>query len=686
MRKKLLSMFGTMVVAPFAMLLVASSASGQITAYYSAVQTGNEAWPGNLGLDFNVNTPIVVSSLGAFDSGGAGFVSETSGKSVQVGIFNRSTMLQVGGTLTFTSASPGTLEGGYRFKTLATPIALAAGQYSIVAVGFTGSSLDGDAGVPSPPIVVPTEHSGGAISFVNTGRYDYSASLDFPTNIAPPPVDTNRYLAGTFQFVTRADTFEYETDLNPATLSPPLPGLMFPAAVVAGVFKPESGHTDLAVANTNRGNVTIFFGNGSGTFPTATTVTVGSTPRSLAVGNFINSGPYAKYEDLVVANSGDGTVTFIENKGSGSFATSTITAGTTPQQIAVADFDGDGNLDFAIVNDNAAISVFLGNGDGTFQSPIIDADPSIVPTSLAVADMNGDGIPDLVVTSPVLGAVSVLFGERPSPGMFSFAPAQDLGLILPEPMFVATGNFSGGSNPGLAIADFSGNVYVWVGACTPPAALPPAVSCSGVSTPYPVGMVPSWISVGDINGDGKLDLMVANSYSSDVSVLIGNGTGGFNMNNIVTYGTSQIASMWVPSSIALATFKESKATLDAAITDWDGVVHILLDVEETIAVTSGNVQHASSASATYPMPMVATVSPAVSGIPVTFTALTSSTGASVNFSGGGNTVTVLTNASGKAISPSFMGNGHLGTVTITATVGFAVPTDTTGNTTFTEIN
>src|SRR5947199_6669166 len=88
------------------LLLSASISQAQVIAYDAPSQPGNQAWPGNLGLDFDVNAghSIIVTSLGAFDNLGNGF----TGGTVNVAIFNRVTGLQVGPSQTFTGTSTGT--------------------------------------------------------------------------------------------------------------------------------------------------------------------------------------------------------------------------------------------------------------------------------------------------------------------------------------------------------------------------------------------------------------------------------------------------------------------------------------------------------------------------------------------------------------------------------------------------
>jgi uncharacterized repeat protein (TIGR01451 family) len=180
-------------------LLLLSALHAQTIAYDVTRQPGNQNWPGNLGLDFDVTSPIIILQLGAFDNNGDGF----SG-SVQVAIFNRDTLSQVTPSVTFTGTS-GTLVNGNRFLTLSPAVTLPVGHYSVVAVGFNNTDLNGNASNAgnSDTFIGSTENTGdGTILFVGTARYDANTTLAFPGIVDSGP--ENRYLAATFQFTHAA--------------------------------------------------------------------------------------------------------------------------------------------------------------------------------------------------------------------------------------------------------------------------------------------------------------------------------------------------------------------------------------------------------------------------------------------------------------------------------------------------
>jgi hypothetical protein len=160
-------------------------------AYDVPTGTGNQTWTGNLGMDFDVNQPIVVEALGIYDSGQDGISGILNAT-----IFNRVNQQTVTSTLSFTGTQ-GTLINGSRFQNLTTPVTLAPGSYSIVSWGY--SSNDPNANTHGGPGTSTLNTGGGLISFVGSARYDYVGGGVYPTFVDGGPV--NRYYAGTFDFV-----------------------------------------------------------------------------------------------------------------------------------------------------------------------------------------------------------------------------------------------------------------------------------------------------------------------------------------------------------------------------------------------------------------------------------------------------------------------------------------------------
>ena len=212
---------------------------------------------------------------------------------------------------------------------------------------------------------------------------------------------------------------------------------------------------------------------------------------------------------------------------------------------AVADFNGDGKPDLAVtLPDNDSVTVLLGNGDGTFTGHT----PITVPYvfAIATADLNGDGIPDLVTANPGSSNLTVLLGK----GDGTFSPGSTVGTAG-QPTWVTVGDFNGDGIPDLAATIFGGGTnapgYVEIllgkgdGTFTPVASEPA------------VGYSPSDIIAGDLNGDGILDLAVANltsdtNHPATVTVLLGKGDGTF------TPTTQTLLTGNLPYSVAIGDF------------------------------------------------------------------------------------------------------------------------------------
>jgi hypothetical protein len=349
------------------------------------------------------------------------------------------------------------------------------------------------------------------------------------------------------------------------------------------------GKADLAVANSDGNNVTVLLGKGDSSLQPAPTYSAGIIPMGLAVGDFNGDG----IPDLAVANFGgpppppvsQGTVSILLGNGDGTFrAAVDYQTGRNASGVAVGDFNGDGFLDLAVTDsaDND-VSVLLGNGDGTFR-PAVTYRTGDFPAWLVVADFNGDGIPDLAVanagssgSNPTPGMVSILLGK--GDGSFLAAVNYTVGT---EPWSLAVGDFNGDGIPDLVVAISeglpslpnvvpSGSVAVLLGN---------GDGTFQAAAKYAADLNPTSVGVGDFNGDGILDLAVANFLSNDVSVLLGNGDGTFQA--AVNYPIG--APLWPQLSVLVRDFN-GDGILDLAVVSDSGVRVLLGNGDGTFRTT-----------------------------------------------------------------------------------------------------
>jgi hypothetical protein len=212
------------------------------------------------------------------------------------------------------------------------------------------------------------------------------------------------------------------------------------------------GKPDLALI-VEGGNLSVMLGDGKGKFAKPTqTFTVGTEAGSIAVGDFNKDGNL----DVVVANFGEpgfgpSSISLLLGNGDGTFQPQThlpLPPNAGPWEVVVADLNGDGNLDIVSSNNNESyLSIYLGNGDGTFQQPT-KAPCGFAPENLVILDFNGDGIPDIAFMDFGEEDAGVLAGN----GDGTFAPAVWFGANS-FPIQIAGGTLTQGGKPGLVLVN-----------------------------------------------------------------------------------------------------------------------------------------------------------------------------------------------------------------------------------------
>jgi len=286
------------------------------------------------------------------------------------------------------------------------------------------------------------------------------------------------------------------------------------------------GIPDLAVVNTNSMTVTILLGNGDGTFKTVAGLTLTTYPVAIIAGDFDMDGKF----DLAVSSAGPsynspGTLTIFHGNGDGTF-TAGYKATGLGSVFAAADFNSDGKLDLLVNQGSASSVILLGNGDGTFAQPLATG----LSSALAVADLNADGILDLVTSSGNGMTMSVDLGNgdgtfRAAGSAMSASGNEGIGLV-------SVGDFNGDGIPDLAA---TGNYYsspvIFLG--NGDGTFSQVTGATNEGTNESFSMVVTDVNhdgkldIVVTNGNSASYSGYVNSYNPDFAVLLGNGDGTF---------------------------------------------------------------------------------------------------------------------------------------------------------------
>ncbi len=329
----------------------------------------------------------------------------------------------------------------------------------------------------------------------------------------------------------------------------------FRVSMIAVADVNGDGKLDIVAANNctasscAAGSVTVLLGNGDGTFKAGVSYAAGYRVVSVAIGDVNADGK----PDLVATNgcsdsncTGSSTTVLLGN-GDGTFkaGVSYAVAGISATSVAIGDLNADGKPDLVVSVDcsdsscfNGSVAVLLGNGDGTFKTAVSYLSGGFQTFAVAITDVNGDGKPDVIAVndcfvsgcafSTASGSVGVLLGN--GDGTFQAATTYSSGGYGGTSAVVMDVNGDGkadlvvGNDCTLSDNCSSSNVAVLLS--NGDGTFQPPVSYDSGAT------FATSVAAGDVNGDGKPDLMVINdcvdtNCDGSVSVLLGNGNGTF---------------------------------------------------------------------------------------------------------------------------------------------------------------
>jgi hypothetical protein len=407
------------------------------------------------------------------------------------------------------------------------PVDFTAGDNNSFAVSIGDVDGDGNADLVTGNDDSTLDTSDYSVSVLaGDGKGTFAAADTF--SVGPNPANT--VAVADMNADKKADIVVGGAVLLNAGSDPLLGRFLFHAPILLGADESSAvgdlngdGRPDIAAVAQGANFADTFFNDGSGTFQAAENVAPPTdvSYRGTAVASADLDGD-GKLDLVATAPVPTANVSVILGTGGGAFAQPvSYTATGTPRSVAVADLNADGKPDVVTGNDDGTVSVMLNSGGAVLASPVNYAARSAGTEQVTIGDLNGDGKPDLAVTNRLATA----------------SPAENVVAVLV--------NMGGGT-------------------------FAPSTAAG------PLSSVPGAAAIGDLNADGKADLVVVDVYGATVSVLLGTGNGAFA----------------TPASYQLGTNSSMTYLVAVAIADLDGNgrpdLAVQVDGRATVLLDTGN--------------------------------------------------------------------------------------------------